>query len=70
MKDRVAMFYFQLKGYELKNRLMTLAVDLVGLSYTELMLIRNSDVDCAGICVKIILLIVSLSESFFWFYWR
>jgi len=64
------MFYFQLKGYELKNRLMTLAVDLVGLSYTELMLIRNSDVDCAGICVKIILLIVSLSESFFWFYWR
>jgi len=40
--------------------------DGVTLSYTELVLIRNSDVDCAGICVRIILLIVYLSEGFFW----
>jgi len=34
---------------------MNLTVDMIleGLSYIELMLIRNSDVDCAGICVRI-----------------
>jgi len=39
------------------------------LSYTELMLIWNSDVDGAGICVRIVLLIVYLSNCFFWFIW-
>jgi len=29
------------------------------------MLIWNSDEDCAGICVRIVLLIVYVSESFF-----
>jgi len=38
-----------------------------GLNYTEVMLILNSDADGAGICVKIVLLIVYLSECFFWF---
>ena len=47
--------------------LMNLTVDMIGLSYTELMLISNSDVDGAGICVRSIFLIVWLSESFFWF---
>jgi len=39
------------------------------LNDTELMLIWNSDVDGAGICVGIVLLIVYLSNSFFWFIW-
>jgi len=41
---------------------MKLTVDMIieGLSY----LIYNSNVDCAGICVRIVLLIVYLSESF------
>jgi len=38
-----------------------------GLNYTEVMLILNSDADGAGICVKIVLLIVYLSECLFWF---
>jgi len=37
--------------------LMNLTVDMIGLSYTELMLIWNSDVDGAVICVRIVLLI-------------
>jgi len=46
--------------------LMNLIVDMIieGLSYIEVMIIQNSNVDCAGICVGIILLIVYLSESF------
>ena len=36
------------------------------LSYVEVMMIYNLNVACAGICVRIILLIVYLSESF-WF---
>jgi len=34
------------------------------LSYIEVMMIYNLNVACAGICVRIILLIVYLSESF------
>jgi len=49
--------------------LMNLTDDMTGLSYTELMLIWNSDVDGAGICVRIVLLIVHLSNCFFWFIW-
>jgi len=49
--------------------LMNLTVGMIGLSYTELMLIWNSDVDGAGICVRIVLLIVYLSNCFFWFIW-
>jgi len=49
--------------------LMNLTVDMIGLSYTELMLIWNSDVDGAGIFVRIVLLIVYLSNCFFWFIW-
>jgi len=47
--------------------LMNLTVDMIieGLSY----MIWNSDVDCAGICVRIILLIVYLSESFLVWRW-
>jgi len=41
VKDWVAMLYFKLKGSSWKNRLMvssmTLTVDMIGLSYTELM---------------------------------
>ena len=49
--------------------LMNLTVDMIieGLSYTALIVIRNSDVDGAGICVRIVLLIVCLSNCFFWF---
>jgi len=45
--------------------LMNLTVDMTieGLSYTELIMISNSNVDCAG-SVRIMLLIVYLSESF------
>ena len=64
------LIYFQLKGYELKKQiymisLMNLTVDMTieGLSYTELIMISNSNVDCAG-SVRIMLLIVYLSESF------
>ena len=47
---------------------MNLTVDMIGRhDYTELMLIWNSDVDCVGICVRIILLIVYLSNCFLWF---
>ena len=46
---------------------MNLAVGMIGLSYTELMLIWNSDVDGAGICVRIALIIEYLSDCFFWF---
>jgi len=35
-----------------------------GLSYVEVMMIWNLNVACVGICVRIILLIVYLSESF------
>jgi len=51
--------------------LMNLTVDMIvdGLSYIELMLIWNSDVDCTGICVRILMLIVYLSASFIWFIW-
>jgi len=47
--------------------LMNLTVDMIieGLSYTALIVIRNSDVDGAGICVRIVLLIVCLSNCFF-----
>ena len=50
---------------------MILTVDMIGLSYieTELMLIWKSDVGGAGICVKIVLLVVYLSNCFFWFIW-
>jgi len=34
------------------------------LSYIEVMMIYNLNVACVGICVRIILLIVYLSESF------
>ena len=34
------------------------------LSYVEVLMIYNLNVACAGICVRIILLIVYLSESF------
>jgi len=46
--------------------LMNLTVDMTieGLSYIEVMMIQNYDIDCAGICVRIILLIVFLCESF------
>jgi len=46
--------------------LMNLTVDMIieGVSYIELIMLENSNVDCAGICVRTILLIVSLSESF------
>jgi len=47
---------------------MNLTVDMIseGLSYTEVMMIQNLNLACAGICVIIILLIVYLSESL-WF---
>jgi len=32
---------------------MNLTVDMIGLSYTELMLIRNSDLNGAEICVRL-----------------
>jgi len=43
---------------------MNLTVNMIieGLSYIEVMMIYNSDVDCAGICVRIILLYVYLSK--------
>jgi len=46
--------------------LMNLTVDMTieRLSYTELIMISNSNVACAEICVRIMLLIVYLSESF------
>jgi len=46
--------------------LMNLTVDMAieGLSYIEVMMIQNSNVDCAGVCVRIILFIVCLFESF------
>jgi len=46
--------------------LMNLTVDMTieGLSYIELIMIQNSNVACAEICVRIMLLIVYLSESF------
>jgi len=46
--------------------LVNLTVDMTieGLSYIELIMIYNSNVACAGICVRIMLLIVYLSESF------
>jgi len=47
--------------------LMNLTVDTIGLSYTELMLTCNSDLDGAAICVRIVLLIVYFSDCFFWF---
>jgi len=60
-----------LKGYELQKSvqmisLMNLTVDMTieGLSYTELIMIYNSNVACAEICVRIMWLIVYLSESF------
>ena len=45
---------------------MNLTVDMInkGLSYIEVMMIYNFNVACAGICVRIVLLIVYLSESF------
>jgi len=45
--------------------LMNLTVDMLieRISYIEVMMIQNSNVDCAGSCVRIILLIVYLSES-------
>jgi len=45
---------------------MNLTVDVIieGLSNIEAMMIWNSNADCAGICVGIILIIVCLSESF------
>jgi len=49
--------------------LTNLTVDMIELSYIELMLIWNSNVDGARVCVRIILLIVYLSEYFFWFIW-
>jgi len=49
--------------------LMNLTVGVIGLSYTELMLIWKSDVDGAGNCVRIVLLIIYLYNSFFWFIW-
>ena len=36
------------------------------LSYTVLTLIRNSNLDCAGVCVRIILFMVYLSEPIFY----
>jgi len=46
--------------------LINLTVDMInqGLSYVEVMMIENLNIACAGICVRIILLIVYLSESF------
>jgi len=46
--------------------LMNLTVDMIieGLRYIEVMMIQNSNVDCSTICVRIVLLIVYLSESF------
>jgi len=49
--------------------LMNLTADTIGLSYTELMLTWNSDLDGAAICVRIVLLIVYFSDCFFWFIW-
>ena len=45
--------------------LMNLTVDMIveGLSYVEVMM-QNLNVACAVICMGILLLIVSLSESF------
>jgi len=50
--------------------LMNLAVDMIidGLSYIESILICSSDIDCAVICVRILLLIVYFYESFFGFF--
>jgi len=50
---------------------MNLTVDMIGLIYTKLLLIWNSDVDGAGIDVCFVLLIVYLSTGncFFWFVW-
>ena len=41
---------------------MNLTVDMIieGLRYVEVMMIQNSNVNCAGICVRIIFLIVYL----------
>jgi len=46
--------------------LMNLTVDMIdeGLSYIEVMMISYLNVACAGICVRIMLFIVCLSESF------
>jgi len=40
---------------------LTVYMIIEGLSYTEVMMIQNSVVNCARICVRIILLIVYLS---------
>jgi len=45
---------------------MNLTVEMIieGLSYVEVIMVYNLNVACAGICVRIMLLIVYLSESF------
>jgi len=50
---------------------MNLTVDMIiqGLSYIEVMMISNSNVDCAGVSVRIKLLIVYLSESLLAWRW-
>jgi len=61
---------FSIWRYELKNRFRWFRwrIDsrhvIEELSYIEVMMIQSCNVDCAGICVRIILLIVYLSESF------
>jgi len=46
--------------------LINLTVEMIidGLSCIEVMMLQNSNVDCSRICVRIILLIIYLSESF------
>jgi len=46
--------------------LMNLTVDMTieGLSYIAVMMIKSANVDCAGICVRIILFIAYMSEYF------
>jgi len=52
--------------------LMNLTVDMIieGLRYVEVMMLQNLNVTCAGICVRIILLIVYLPESFLFRLWQ
>ena len=70
MKDWVTLIHFQVKGTSWKIDLDDFVDEFDSrhdnrrISYIEVMMIQNSNVDCAGICMRIILFIVYLSESF------
>jgi len=70
MKYWVTLIYFEANGTSWKLDLDDFVDefdsrhDNEGLSCIEVMMIQNSNVDCARICMRIILCIVYLFESF------